>query len=832
MTIRTFVDRGFAGPVPPLEIFENQRDVRPVEVQEMSGVNVLTGGPESLVDLASAGLLPSGPVVLAGDASTALPGAGAIVTDGLRRRDVSFGAAKDAVSATLSRNQALARTSPTHDYLPSWGEDWLTVASYRGIAGVTASSSWGGFPDFAGARPAFQPYSAVDGDPETSWRTAPLTPVNGQWLEIGLASPQVVPEVRLAFDMGAANVPTTVVIETDREVAQYSGLSDSAVIKLRSTLPASRVRIVIKDSLPRGLPADSGSVGLAEVAIPGIEASRQLIVPRAFGSSAARDLVFSAAPRRSSCFFAQDRPVCDPNLKRDSEDGKIIARQFTLAEAGRFEPAVWAQPRPGQALDFALRTNIFVSVSASSSLSPEPAVSAAAAIDGNPATVWRPAGTDAQPWLRYAWLGEKVIEGIRVELPEGVAASHPEHVQVIGDGGVRTGFLDANGVFDFGFPMRTDEVTVSFLDNQDAVTYNYLGGKEILSVGVAELSIWKDPRPPTNLQQLIDLPCGSGPTVHFGGQSWQTRLSATRQQLVELREIPAQLCGDNTGKALSFAAGPNEITVTASDVALPSRVAFKAGGPAGVAPIGPQVVSWSQSERKVNVPADQTARIIGVRENTNKGWRATLNGRTLTPIVVDGWQQGWVIPPGPGGTITLSFVPERTFQVSLLIGAGTLLLVLIAALLPGRRRLSHGAGRHRFRREGLFLFASLALLVVGGWVAVLIAVGSTLIFLLARWIYRRKPPHDQIRLRRGARWLWLLPPVLFLLGGWPAHGPSYRVDQIWPQVASLAAITTLWLSAYWVRRSGPRPAQPVERSLDAVPADRREHEAAGHGRGQ
>jgi arabinofuranan 3-O-arabinosyltransferase len=576
-----FQDSGLAGPVPPLEVFEVQRDVKRAVVQATADITVLTGGPESLLDLASAGMLPAGPAVLAGDATTTLPGATSIVTDGMRRREVSFSSLQDAASATLTRADKPARTAVPPDYLPAWGEDWLTVADYHGIWGVTASSSWAGLPGFFGARPAHQPFAAFDGDPQTSWRTAPLTQVVGQWLEIKLTTPQVISQVELAFDLSAANVATKIDVTTDRETVHYDGVSGNATIKLSNTSPISRIRFTIKDSLPTGLAPSSGSVGLAEVRIAGLQASRVLTVPAASGSTPVRAFVFSAAPRRASCFFPPDGMVCDPDLWRDSEDGSVVARQFTLADAGQFEPLLWAQPRPGKALDDALRTNIFQDATASSSLSAEPAASAAAAIDGDPATIWRPAANDVKPWLRFAWLGDKVVNGLRLTLPEGVPASRPVQVQVVGDQGMRTGSLNADGVFDFGFPMRTDEVTISFLTNQDAYSVNALGGKEVLGVGVAELSILNEARPLADPLQRIDLPCGSGPTLHLGTQSWPTRLSATRQQLTQLRAVPAILCGDTANRTVRIPAGTNEITATGSDLAVPTRVALRSGNAPG-----------------------------------------------------------------------------------------------------------------------------------------------------------------------------------------------------------------------------------------------------------
>ncbi|NEE17675.1 DUF3367 domain-containing protein, partial [Streptomyces sp. SID7499] len=64
--------------------------------------------------------------------------------------------------------------------------------------------------------------------------------------------------------------------------------------------------------------------------------------------------------------------------------------------------------------------------------------------------------------------------------------------------------------------------------------------------------------------------------------------------------------------------------------------------------------------------------------------KATLDGKELTPLRIDGWQQAWLIPEGEGGKVTLEYEPARIYQVGL-IGAGVLLLVLVG-LAFGRRR--------------------------------------------------------------------------------------------------------------------------------------------------
>ncbi len=102
----------------------------------------MVGGPESLLALADAGELRPAPTVLAGDLPDGLTTGGVLLTDGLRRREVAFGQARDNASATLTADEPWRLDQPAHDYLPAWQARWQTVARYLGVRSITASSAY------------------------------------------------------------------------------------------------------------------------------------------------------------------------------------------------------------------------------------------------------------------------------------------------------------------------------------------------------------------------------------------------------------------------------------------------------------------------------------------------------------------------------------------------------------------------------------------------------------------------------------------------------------------------------------------------------------------
>ena len=82
-------------------------------------------------------------------------------------------------------------------------------------------------------------------------------------------------------------------------------------------------------------------------------------------------------------------------------------------------------------------------------------------------------------------------------------------------------------------------------------------------------------------------------------------------------------------------------------------------------------------------------------ENFNDGWVAEVDGEELTPVRVDGWQQGWVLPAGEQVTVELRYRPQATYDVILpfglavggafLLGALAIAMIALVARLRGRR---------------------------------------------------------------------------------------------------------------------------------------------------
>jgi arabinofuranan 3-O-arabinosyltransferase len=177
--------------------------------------------------------------------------------------------------------------------------------------------------------------------------------------------------------------------------------------------------------------------------------------------------------------------------------------------------------------------------------------------------------------------------------------------------------------------------------------------------------------------------------------------------------------------------------------------------------------AWGPARREMRVPDATTARVLVVPESINTGWVArTSAGTRLTPLAVNGWQQGWVVPAGTSGTITLTFAPNSLYRAGLAGGLALLPLLALLAWWPQRRRPSDSAARPWAPGP----WAAVAMLTAG---AVIAGVAGVLVFGAAlgmRWVLRNRPR------RRDVITLWLSAGGLILAGAALSRHPWRSVD--------------------------------------------------------
>jgi arabinofuranan 3-O-arabinosyltransferase len=109
-------------------------------------------------------------------------------------------------------------------------------------------------------------------------------------------------------------------------------------------------------------------------------------------------------------------------------------------------------------------------------------------------------------------------------------------------------------------------------------------------------------------------------------------------------------------------------------------------------------MSWTPVARVLRVTAGAASYLV-VNENFNSGWIATIGKRTLQPVRLDGWKQGWSLPAGTSGVVTLTYSPATSYTMRVVAGLCALGLVIAVAAVPRRRWRRGRRWRRPWRRR-------------------------------------------------------------------------------------------------------------------------------------
>ncbi|MEI6254063.1 MAG: hypothetical protein WCP30_14790, partial [Mycobacteriaceae bacterium] len=419
---------------------------------------------------------------------------------------------------------------------------------------------------------------------------------------------------------------------------------------------------------------------------------------------------------------------------------------------------------------------------------------------------------------------------VRLPRPEEVAAvrltpsasplpTHPTLVAIdLGDGPqVRSLSADGGPQTVALHPRLTDTVRVSLLAWQDVIDRTALGFDQLKPPGLAEVSALDKAGAPiaaadaaANRARRVDLPCGQGPVIGIAGRFLQTSVSTTVADLLDGRPIEARTC-DTAPIALPV--GPQELLISPGE-------AFIADGAQLAGPLARKlatartttadVTARAPDRREISVPRSPVTRVLVVPESVNPGWLAhTPDGAALTPVIVNGWQQGWVVPAGEQGTVTLSFPSNATYRAGLTAGLGLLPLLLAMALVPGRRPVRSYLPAHPWAPG---LLGTAALLgfgaVIAGAAGLAVSGGALAVGVLMR---QRQPAFDRLT-------LLTVPAGLILAGALLSRYPWRSVDGYighspWVQLPALISLGALAASLLPLpshqHATAPEPAEPA-----------------------
>ncbi|SDH73955.1 alpha-(1-_3)-arabinofuranosyltransferase domain-containing protein [Nonomuraea jiangxiensis] len=776
-------------PFPALDLYEVGGSEDLISVRPVADALAVRGGPDSLLAMGDLGLLGDGPVLVNGDAGTReVP---TVVSDALRLRERSFGEIRSNRSPTLTadRKADFAGVGELDLLEEGWLDDTAT-AEYHGIAGISASSSAADPYAIAGiSSPGRGPWAAMDGNVETGWESGGARPPRGEWLRVDLPRPMRVPglDVMFAPDLLLGQAVRTVAVETE---------AGSLVQDVRRTTQAQRLRVPagptgwvrIKVVATTSEAWSYGQrVGIVELAVPGVLPGRTIRLPGTGGDVFVMD---RGQDGRPACMRNMTRWVCNEPVLAERGEETGFDRTFSVESPATVDVRGSAVLRDPELIDrfTRIRTDL-TSVTGSSQITEDAVVSPRSAFDGDAGTTWIPDPEDAQPTLTLGWKGKRTISRLQLGRPGG--DKQPLDVVLTGDGGaVRAGRVSPTGTLTF------KALTTSTLKLRFSPFSRRLQVTELVVPGLDPVG-----RP---ADVPLRLGCGLGPRIEVNGRVIPTKVTGTHADLLEQRPVRITGCsrvrlavGDNRVRVAGWDAYGIEDLVVGS---LPDEPPGVAGGVVQAA--------WTQSVREVRVSAPKDAFLV-VNENYNAGWRARAEGKTLRPVRIDGWKQGWELPAGTSGTVRLEYVPDRAYWLALVLGlAGIALLALIAVVLRGPRpehvRETAAASATRMSRWRA-PYAVVLGLAFGGWVAswpgMLAVLAAVLVTLLFR--ARGLPAH------------WLAAAAFAVATLCLAAGTELRnyglglaplMDQA-PQLAACAAVGVLFGQLVTAQ---PRPARAPE----------------------
>jgi arabinofuranan 3-O-arabinosyltransferase len=702
-------DSGLRPRYPAVEVYRvaagNPAAPYLADVDQMSRVD---GGPEALLRLDErrrlTGQPPLGPALLTADAvSAGLPVPQVTVTDTPLARETDYGRVDDHSSAIRASGDSRHTFNRVPDY-PSPGADTV----YGGWNGgrLTASSSSSDSTVLPDVATAASPAAAIDSDSATAWVSNGLQSAVGQWLRIDFDHPvtnSVITITPSATTIGAQvrRVEVETVTGTTTLRFDEAGKPTTAALPYGETPWVKITAIGTSDGTP-GVQFAITDLSITQYDAGGfahpVDLRHTVLVPGPPSKAVVAQWDLGSEPLdRPGCAMGPTNVACAPSMALAPETPATFSRTLSVPEPTQVQPTVWVRARSGPQL---------------ADLVAEPGTTRAygdsdlvdvlgapyAATDGDPATAWtapqRVVQHKTPPTLTLILPEPTEVTGLRLTPSASPLPVHPTMVAVdLGDG-PQVRRVAASGSQNLPLnPRVTDTVTVSLLDWYDVIDRTALGFDQLKPPGLAEiaaLGLDGTPIAPAdaarNRARDIVVDCEHGPVIAIAGRFTHTSIHATVGALLDGAPVNAAPCDS---APIMLPSGQQELLVSPGPQFVVDGAQLSAPVPIHSVTASTPVSTgtWGPARREVRIADSPASRVVVVPESINAGWVArTGAGTRLTPVAVNGWQQGWVVPPGTSGTITLTFAPNSLYRTGLAGGLALLPLVALMAWWPRRRK--------------------------------------------------------------------------------------------------------------------------------------------------
>lgn len=707
------VDSGLRPQLPAITIFSVDPDGTGAPngnpyLVDAKDVPRIQGGPEALLRSDIAGpVLTLNADGTATDGTTAPDTAGPLLlTDTPKLREIDYGRTDDHSSAVRAVDDPEQVLNAVADY-----PGGTPVPARWTGAVVTTSGSAADATQLGSVLVSTAATAAFDRDPITSWVSNGLDGAVGKWMKLQFPSPRGNLAVRITVGKPLGPAVNRVVIETDNGQTLLENLVPG-VPSTVSLSAAATGSLTIK-----ALGTADGTAG-NQFALTEVEAldtatglaipiSREVLVPAPDGPGTITGWELGQdIPGRSDCVRTppsaglDEAVACSGAMGLVPEEPGSFTRTLTVPDAAvPVTTSLTVLPRVGGSLSELLAPIQRLGAYATGAADViDPRGSAAAVSDGNLATSWTAPLSSTEPLapvpvLQLHLPRAERITALDITLPAGLGPAAPTQVAINAGSGRQIRNVspaDGNGLthrIEIE-PTVTDTITISLMRWEDEININALGFAEKLPPGLAEVTaIAGDTAIPAAPGDTpVSIPCAFGPVVAVSGSVQQFSIRTTLEALRNEAPIAATPC--DAGSAPTVAPGEQVLTVDPGSAFSVATISLRANTSTVSAPHRTAVTTdrWEPERREVTVPAAGNDRFLVIPESVNSGWTATLNGRELTAVTINGWQQGFLIPAGSeAGTIALNYGPGRGYRFALFGGLALLLLLPLALAIPSRR---------------------------------------------------------------------------------------------------------------------------------------------------
>ena len=787
-----------------------------LRTRSIAGATVLVGDADGIVDAAAAGVLDtSRPLffasVLVSDSTLreqALVGpAHIIVTDSNRRRAQRWGTIRENRGHTESAGESPIIKDTADQRLAVFSadtatvDDTLTVSEQRGP--VSAQATGYGNPVLYVAED--RPVHAVDGSLDTAWKVAAFSDPTGEVLQLRLVEPTQIAAVRLVqpqqADLPVLRRPpnrhiTKVEIRADGRRIAIAELDERSLVPAGQSIPVGVVASVMEFEIvdtnlgELGSYAGTDGVGFAEVDL-GLGATAEVIrTPRALIDTIADGFNDHAV----TVVLTRERSNPREPLRSDPE--AAIVRAVTMP--GEREVLLQGTARlsanaPSSMIDELLGLSEGpVEASSSGRLDGDLASRASAMLDGDRTTAWTGTfGPPAGQWVEFSFRAPMTADHFEIDVVVDSLHSVPTAFKVLVDGvdagTIETGLALAdnppNSVATVTAPLERPATTIRLVAEQvsERLTPDWHSNTlQALPISIAEARFGNDGAEPGRSGRL-DTGCRDD-LLAVSGAPVPVRVTGLAEDAEARRRLDLEGCEPATltsGETLIVAAAGLDTGIDVDQIVLSSP----ASSPLPVAATAAvHVHRATDTEIDALVPAAGANRWLVLGQSHNRGWHATAGGVDLgEPVVIDGFGNGWLLPPGEAVNVELRWTPQRWVRRAVAASALFALIAVGAALRgrrdPGPRTTRAGARLGPARPQLVLPLQEIGTRSAPVRVAIAAASATALAALL--------------NLPEWPRWVWICPllgAATFIAARWRrAHG-----------VLLLGAATSLAAAAAWI----------------------------------